>query len=262
MSAADAQEFACYVYGVVPASTREPENVAGVGDPPSPVTLVRHRGVAAVVSDIDPARPLGTPGDLLGHARVLDALAAGHTPVLPFRFGAVVRDPAAVADDLLAPQEQRFQAALEDLAGLAQFTVRAVHRQDRLLREIVEQRPDIAELREQVAALPEDASRHQQIRLGELVADELLARARADADQLVADLGPLAVATAGTEVAADQPVGVSFLVAADRWDEFEQAAGRLGAAWDGRIDLRLLGPLAPYDFASQLVDAQGRGSWD
>ncbi|GAA2087576.1 GvpL/GvpF family gas vesicle protein [Kitasatospora saccharophila] len=254
-------QAACYVYGIVPSGTRPPE-AAGVGDPPAPVTLVSHHGVAALVGEIDVRRPLGTPRDLIGHARVLDEVAAARTPVLPFRFGAVVRDTAAVTDELLAPQEQRFLAALEDLDGLAQFTARATYRQDRVLREIVAHRPDIARLREEVAELPEAASRPRRIRLGELVAEALVARGRSDTDHLVAELGPLAAATSRAESTADQPATVSFLVAADRWSAFERAADALAADWDGRVDFRLIGPLAPYDFAPQLVDAQGPGSWD
>jgi len=262
MSGTPAPDAACYVYGVVPADAPAPEDVVGVGDPSAPVVPVRHGGLAALVSEIDVRRPLGTPRDLIGHARVLDAVAAGRTPVLPFRFGAVVRDAAAVTDELLAPQEQRFLAALEDLDGLAQFTARGTYRQDRVLREIVRHRPDIARLREEVADLPEEAARPRRIRLGELVAEALTARGRTDTDHLVAELGQLAAATARAESTAEQPVTVSFLVDADRWAEFERAADVLAADWDGRVDFRLLGPLAPYDFAPQVVDGQGRGSWD
>ncbi|MEU6239013.1 GvpL/GvpF family gas vesicle protein, partial [Kitasatospora sp. NPDC047058] len=183
---------ACYVYGVVPAGTAEPYDVEGVGDPPSQVTLVRHRGIAAVVSEVDGDRPLGTPKDLIGHARVLDSLAAARTPVLPMRFGAVLSGVEAVADGLLEPQEQQFLAALENLSGLAQFTVRGTYRQEGVLREIVAEREDIARLRDGIAALPADTGRNRRIQLGELVSQELTARAQADTEHLMRALAPLA----------------------------------------------------------------------
>ncbi len=268
MSPATPSDRACYVYGIVPADASVPDEdagpdgVVGVGDPPEPVHRVRHGDVAALVSEIDPRRPLGTPQDLIGHARVLDAVAAGRTAVLPFRFGAVVRDPAAVTDELLVPQHERFRSALEELDGLAQFTARGTYREEVMLREIVEQRPDVARLRAETAALPEEASRPQRIRLGELVSAELADRARAGADELLARLGPFAMATVRADPSGDQPIGASFLVADDRWTEFTRAADGLAADWAGRIDLRLLGPLAPYDFAAQLVDEPGRRPWD
>jgi hypothetical protein len=252
---------ACYVYGIVPADTDEPPDVEGVGDPAAPVLLVRHHRLAAVVSEIDPSRPLGTPGDLLGHARVLDSLAAARTAVLPFRFGAVVRDIEAVTDDLLAPQEEPFLAALGDLTDLAQFTVRGTYRQERVLREIIDGRQDIARLRERIATLPADATHYERIQLGELVAQELTARGRADAEHLLEVLSPLAAAASGPQGTSDQPVNAAFLVPYDRWKEFEHAVNDLAAAWNGRLDLRLLGPLAPYDFASGMVDATGAEPW-
>ncbi|WP_030234883.1 GvpL/GvpF family gas vesicle protein [Streptomyces sp. NRRL S-350] len=253
---------ACYVYGVVPAGTPAPGDVEGVGDPPSPVTLVGYGRLAAVVSEIDPDRPLGTPRDLRGHARVLDVLAAARTAVLPFRFGSVVRDAAAVADELLAPHEQRFLAALQDLDGLAQFTVRGTYRQDEVLREIVDERADIARLREQIAALPEDAARYRRIQLGELVSQELTVRGQSDTEHLVRSLAPLAAETSHSDASPDEAVRAAFLVRHDRRKEFERVVEDLAAAWSERIELRLLGPLAPYDFASQIVDARGQEPWD
>ena len=97
---------ACYVYGVVPGDRSDDavRDLGGVGDPDAAVTLVRHGDQAAVVSEVPLDKPLGTPEDLRAHARVLDALAAQSSPVLPFRFGTVVRDTTAVTDELLAPR--------------------------------------------------------------------------------------------------------------------------------------------------------------
>ncbi|MFG2819599.1 GvpL/GvpF family gas vesicle protein [Kitasatospora sp. NPDC048365] len=255
----DLGTLACYVYGIVPSRTRVPDGLEGVGDPPAPVSLVKHHRIAAVVSEIDTRRPLGTPTDLLAHARVLDTLAAARCAVLPFRFGAVVGDVEEVADDLLAPQERRFLTALEDLTDLAQFTVRGTYRQEWVLRRILGRREDIARLREQTAALPADAARHQNIQLGELVSQELVSCGRADTTRVLEALSPLAAVTLDDPATADQAVNVSFLVPSDRWDEFEGVVEDLAGRWEGQIELRLLGPLAAYDFVSQAVDAQGGG---
>jgi len=36
----------------------------------------------------------------------------------------------------------------------------------------------------------------------------------------------------------------------DRREELEQAATELADRWSGRVEFRLLGPLAPYDFVT------------
>ena len=51
-------------------------------------------------------------------------------------------------------------------------------------------------------------------------------------------------------------VYIAFLVAADKADGLEQALTRLARAWRGRVELRLIGPLAAYDFAGTAPDAR------
>lgn len=255
---AESRGRACYVYGVVAESAPSPEpaQAQGVGTPPSPVTLVRHRRVAALVSEIDPDAPLGSPDDLRAHARVLDA-AAQRAPILPFRFGGVVRDVAAVTEELLGPHEERFAAALDDLDGRTQFAVRGTYRQDRILGEILAGRPDIAELNDQIKGMSAEAGRYRRIELGEKVSEEMAARGRADTAVLLERLAPLVEAVSAGQPSADLAVDASFLVDPARREEFEAGVEKLGREWAGRIDLRLLGPLAPYDFVSGLIEQAG-----
>lgn len=250
-------ERAYYVYGVVPSTRPEPEDSQGVGNPPYPIKFVRNGRIAAAVSEIDAEEPLGTPDDVRAHAKLLDDLAADYSPVLPFRFGGVVRDERAVAEDLLGPFEDSFAAALEKLSDRAQFTVRGSYRESLVLSEILTDRPDIAQLREETRNLPEDAAYYQRIRLGELVSQEIAARREADHQVLVDRLSPLAEAVSVGSPEAAQAVDASFLVHRAQRAEFEAAAEDLARVWSGRIDLRLLGPLAPYDFVSVVEQAEG-----
>lgn len=85
----------------MPHSAELPTDTAGVAGPSSSrVSLIVHDAIAAVVGEVSVDRALGTPEDLRAHARVPDELAAS-TTVLPFRFGAVLRDGQAVSDELL-----------------------------------------------------------------------------------------------------------------------------------------------------------------
>jgi len=62
-------------------------------------------------------------------------------------------------------------------------------------------------------------------------------------------LEPLAVATVSNQLAApEEVVNVAFLVERDRQEEFENAVEGVGEELAGRVRLRLLGPVAPYDF--------------
>lgn len=254
----DSTQCACYVYGVVPAGTSAPEGLMGLGDPPAPVSLLSEGGIAAVVSEIPGDGPIGTARDLRSHARVLDTLAAGGTPVLPFRFGAVLSDAHAVETELLNPAGRRFRGALDELDGWVQFTVRGSYREERLLRDVLAAHPDIADLREATRGRPEQAQRHQLITLGELVADAVADARAADARALLEWLGPHAGSYRQAEVTGgDEAVNIAFLVRIDDRIAFERGAEQLALRWADRIELRLLGPLAPYDFAAEAVDSGG-----
>ena len=251
-------QSACYVYGIVPAETSAPEGLTGLGDPPAPVTLVPEGQIAAVVSEVPGEGPLGSARDLRSHARVLDTLAAGGTPVLPFRFGAVLSDAHAVEAELLSPAGAKFRGALDELNGWVQFTVRGSYHEERLLRDVLAARPDIADLREATRGMPEQAERQQLIRLGELVADAVAQARSVDSRALLERLGPHAGSYREAEVTGgDEAVHIAFLVRNGDRPRFEQAAEELALRWADRIELRLLGPLAPYDFAAEAVETVG-----
>src|SRR5918911_441390 len=108
------------------------------------LTQTEAGGLAALVSPVEGEKLRATRRDLLSHSAVLErAIAAG--PVLPLRFGIVLRDEEAV------------------------------------LREIVRSDPAIARLNEETRAAPEASTQPQRVRLGEAVARALEARRESDA---------------------------------------------------------------------------------
>ena len=86
----------------------------------------------------------------MAHEAVLNAIAQ-EVPVLPMRFGAVVTDDDAVADELLKPHQDYFLRALDQLRGHLEFRLRGDYNQDVILTRIVEADPRIQQLREKIA---------------------------------------------------------------------------------------------------------------
>lgn len=240
-------ERGLYVYGVVPLRESLPEQLPAVGGE-TEVELVSHGELSALVSDLEINRPLGTPEDLLVHERVLDTLAS-ETEVLPMRFGAVVSDAAAVAEELLEPHQERFRSVLSQLEGKVQFAVRGTYIEQAHLREVVLEDPEIAELRERLRGVDPTAAYDDRVRLGELVHAAVSAKRAEDARCLVDAVASDARSSLIHEVAGeDEALSVSFLVDRDHIAEFEDAVERQGRQWRERIGMRLIGPLAPYDF--------------
>jgi hypothetical protein len=209
--------------------------------------MISHGRVAAIVSDVPTDRPLGVRGDLVAHETVLDTVAA-HDAVVPMRYPAVVEEHAVV-DELLAPNEDHFATLLESLDGRAQFTLTGRYEQDAVLREVLLGDDQIRALREKVRDLPEDASYYDRARLGELVVRALEQRREIDGAGIIDRLEPFAVATVSNQLASpDDVVNAAFLVERERQEEFENAVEGVGEELAGRVRLRLLGPVAPYDF--------------
>ncbi|MEO3785467.1 GvpL/GvpF family gas vesicle protein [Actinocorallia sp. B10E7] len=243
----------CYVYGVIPADAELPEALEGTGG--GEVFLVEVGDVAAVVSEFLPSGPLGSRDDLLAHEGVVAAVAE-HTTVLPLRFGAVVTTADAVAEEMLNPHHDWFVSVLEDLKGRHEFVVIGTYVEETVLREVLEEQPEVRRLQQTTRDMPEDAAYYDRIRLGELIVQALEQKRQADTDALTETLSPHALAVSPREPKDEETAAdVAFLVDDDGRARFEQEVDELGERWDGRIRLRLLGPLAPYDFVPQPQEA-------
>jgi Gas vesicle synthesis protein GvpL/GvpF len=247
---------AVYVYGILPGDIELEPGTTGVGDPPGEVRVVRNGDLAALVSDVDLDKPLGRPEDLYAHEELLDATAAG-VPVLPLRFGAVVSSDEAVAEELLGAHQDEFAEALEQLEGHAEYVVKGRYVEDAVLREVLDENPQAGELRDQLKGADEDATRELRMQLGEIVSDSIDAKREQDIQALsdaVSDYVEASVVRSPTDDM--EAVHVAFLVELDSADALEEAVDELTREWDGRIELRLMGPMAAYDFVGTTTPAQ------
>ena len=130
-------------------------------------------------------------------------------PVVPLRFGTVFAGEGLVADELLGPRHDEFVTALEQLEGRAQFLI-----------------------------------------TGRYVEGALTARREEDTRALQQAMEAISVDSVVREPAHErEAVHIAFLVDVDQEREVERVIEDLARAWEGRIDVRLLGPMAAYDFA-------------
>jgi len=239
-----------YVYGVVDGDVELQEDARGVGDPPAPVELVRSGSgdVAALVSEIGLDRPVGRPEDLYAHQVLLDAVAVD-APVLPLRFGAVVGSRDAVVSELLDENEREFASALRELDCELQYVVRARYREDAVLREVLRDNPTAASLREKVRAEPAEVAGDLQLRLGEIINNEIEARRSQDTQRLADLLSPVTVGSSVRPPTNELDAAhLAVLVKTDRTADLEEILHGVAQEWSDRATVRLLGPMAPYDF--------------
>lgn len=251
------ERIACYVYGIVPADVEVSEDTRGVGDPPAPVDLVRHGEIAALVSDISLDKPLGRPADLTAHENLLDATVL-EVPVLPLRFGAVVSDRDAVSQELLAEHHDEFAGALNDMQGQAQYVLHGRYEAPAVLTEVLSENRQAARLRDDIRGRPEAETRDLRIALGEIINSAIEAKRQHDTQVVLERIEPYCRATKVREPThEDDAAHVAFLCELGRQREVEGALEKLAADWRGRVTMRLLGPMAPYDFVATSQPSAG-----
>jgi Gas vesicle synthesis protein GvpL/GvpF len=247
-TASEPQQKAIYVYGILPGDVELDSDARGVGEPPGQVRLVRHRDLTALVSDVDISHALGQPEDLRAHKDLLDACAAD-VPVLPLRFGAVVSSEDAVADELLEAHHDEFASALQELDDQAEYVVKGRYVEQAILEEILAENRQAARLRDVIRDSNPDATRDARIRLGEIVNNAITEKREHDTRVVGDAMAAHAVASVARPPTHERDaVHVAFLVRTGAVEDMERVLGKLAAAWDGRVDMRLMGPMAAYDF--------------
>ena len=235
MTMGTASRVASYVYGVA-RSDVAPSVGAGVagGD----VRLVRHRGIAALVSDVPSDGVRARRRDLLAHSDVLQS-AFGAGTVLPLRFGTVFADDDAVASELLGDRHDALERLLDELDGTAELSVRASYVEEAVLAEIVREDARVARLRA--------ASRN--VELGEAVAAALSAKRERDTSEIVSAVEPLVRNLVIEELREPyEVVRASFLVEQRQLSSFDRAIESVARERAGVVVVRCVGPLPPHSF--------------
>jgi hypothetical protein len=233
---------ALYVYGVVASETLEGVDAKGVAG--APVTLLEHGDLAAIVSSA-PAEFRIKRADLRSHLEVLEQ-AFAHTTVVPCAFGTIVASPDALTASLLSGRREELHDALARLDRSVQLNVRAKYDEEALLREVVAEHPEIAEMQARVRDRP---AYGEQLHLGELVAAAVSDRRERDRARLLERLADLAVEFVTEEGDELTALKGSFLVSRGDVSRFEGFLEALARDEHHRMTIELVGPLPPTAFA-------------
>ncbi|MFJ8692345.1 GvpL/GvpF family gas vesicle protein [Streptomyces roseolilacinus] len=233
-----------YVYGITRSSHPAlPEKADGVGDPPRPVRVITHGGVAALVSDA-PENLRPKRRDLLAHQNVLGEAGQGGT-ILPLRFGGVSPDDDAVLA-VLREREAHYLERLKSLDGKVEYNVKAAHDEEAVLHQVLVDNPDLRALSQDHRATG-GGTYEQKLALGERVAAAVKHREARDAVLVQESLEGAAVECRPGPEGTGRLVNLSFLVERDHAGAFSDAVDALRRE-HGHLVLQVNGPLPPYSF--------------
>jgi len=227
------------VYGVISADALDRVEL------PERVAIVRSGALAALVSA---AGSRGLASEVRRHDAVVGAVVSQGVTIIPMRFGTIVTEPDALGRKVLDANSSSLLAALADLEGLVQYTVRVEYVRETATRAAMRDDPGIESLRARAGR-----DRSVQIQLGQRIVAAIDRRRPADADRLRAELARVAERVQ-CELSQDPERVADFACLVERSDatQFEDAVEGLAERHHEAVHMTLVGPLAPYDFVPEL----------
>jgi hypothetical protein len=241
------------VYGVVRAGSGSRSKQSGING--EKVELVSREGLGALISDVPADFAEAGRDELMTHSRVLEE-ALGSGTVLPMQFGVVMPSADAVLDELLDAHRAELDAQLDEMEGKVEVNIKGIYDEEALLREVVAENREVAELREAIQGQPEDATYYERIRLGEAITEAIGAKQADDERAIVDRLLDFALQVeVGGPIHERMAVNASFLVERAGMERFDTAVDQLGEEQAGRMRLKYTGPLPPHSFVELAVEA-------
>lgn len=239
-----------YVYGILPADAKLDDGLLGVGEPPGQVTIVRHGDLGALVSEVSSEWSLGSPRDLTIHKQILDSCAS-QVPVLPLRFGSLLADADMATERLLEADHDLFATALSELRGRVQYVIKGRYKEEAILREVLAESREATRLRDFIRAGDEVRTGRARLRLGQMVGRALETKREQDTRMLAGRLaGHCEASVLRPPQHERDAVHIALLVRTSDFPAMQEVAADQAARWRDRVDLRLLGPMAAYDFVA------------
>jgi hypothetical protein len=250
-----------YLYAVArPLPADEAADLVGVHD--TPVHLVGQGDLVAVVSPVPTEEFDETPlrenlEDLSwlekvarAHNHVVDFMGA-RTTTVPFRLATIYRNEQRV-QEMLREQETTLSSALDRVTGRVEWGIKVT--------TIPAPRAEVSP-----TTAPSGRSFLQQRLSQRRAADDARQQATVDAEEIDFALAELAVARRRhrpqsreiSHASGENVLNASYLVAADRTEDFRNRAAHLDATTPG-CRVELTGPWAPYSFALEETSADMR----
>ena len=242
-----------YIYAVVSHNAAQPLNLKGLDD--RPIYTIAHRGMAAVVSDLDSDRIRPQRRNLAAHRAVLSGLMAVEEAVLPMRFGIIAANATEIKS-LLASNREIFESQLKQIAGRLEMGVRVVLDVPNIFEYFVDAHPELKQARDRLFGGSNQPSHNDRIELGRMFERLRETDRAAHCATVEEELGPLCAAIKRAAPREDREmVNLACLVGKDRRPEFEQGVFRAATHFDNNFTFDYNGPWPPHTFAEIAIKA-------
>jgi hypothetical protein len=240
-----------YLYGLMPAACAPAGRISEVeGLQRAPVAVCPVGDVAVIRSDHDGSEIRRTRRQMQAHTRVLERLVE-LGPVLPMRFGLVATTLDELAP-LIRAAGDRIADEFARIDGQVEIGVRIGWPREAALARLLEAEPALARARDRLVGRGADAH-FERIDLGRRVAEALDRRRTAAQHAIVPQIARLCTDHVLRVPESDvEAVRMECLLPAGAEGDLaaaaETAAASVDFAADAEPEIRLVGPLPPFNF--------------
>ncbi|MBI2851922.1 MAG: GvpL/GvpF family gas vesicle protein [Chloroflexi bacterium] len=242
-----------YIYGIIGETEPRRFNAPGMMD--AEVFTIHWEGLAAVVSNIELEEIDPTRANVRAHTLVQDELLSNYT-ILPMAFGMVAKSQKDVLN-LMQTNHQNLASELKRLDRKVEVELKVFWDQEAVIRELQSGNEELMRLKASINSAASPAKVQQLLmQAGKMVERIALDWKAKYADHVYAILRGLAA-----DARLNNPLGVknilnaSFLVDKTAENDFRQEVYRLDSQYQGKVNFKYVGPLAPYNFVSLKLKA-------
>ena len=236
-----------YVYCII--ETDEPRSFGpmGIGGRGDDVYTIRHRGLAAVVSNTplvvyDPTRE-----NVFAHEQVNETVMREFT-VLPMAFGALFRTEEDIIE-LIRGTYDALRDVLSKMEGKVEFGLKVNWDRDKVTLELEEKDDEIRHLKEQITSRTTGSTYFARMQLGRLIETALTDQADSYIREVYSLLRDTAVASRANKPIGDRMImNAAFLIERDSEVEFDQKVKEIASKYEGKLAFKYTGPWPPYNF--------------
>lgn len=234
-----------YIYGII--ATDEAANFGPIGiDGGDEVVTIGAEGLSAVISRARDELFEASRKHLTAHTQVIEKVSERFT-ILPMQFCTVAESTDEVMN-FLEENGRPLKNALKDIEGKVEVGIKIIWKDmKKMYEEITRENRAIRTLKEKGAAGGQQAL----IRAGELVEAALEEKKAVEGEEYLRPLkkGPVKCKELECKT-EDMVANASFLIGRDWVREFDSLVEKMGEEHQDRIDVKYVGPMAPFSFVN------------
>jgi hypothetical protein len=239
--------YGLYLYGIFP--TTGLENLTLVGMDKQLVLSRVFQGFTFLYSEAKQTKYLTSRRNLLCHEKVLEeAMHAGFYNLLPLRFGLVVKDWDAVAEQLIKPYKNPLISLFDHLAGKREVSIKIFWDSTRELQDLLEENQTLRQQRDSL--MGKSLSMDETIAIGQRIEAALENRKRGIIQEFRDALNLLAFEVIESDTLMEKMIyNAAYLIPWETEEKFSVIVEEIDGKFGDRLRIRYNNFTAPYTFA-------------